>query len=177
MELNQTMLQTPELAKRNKDPRMVTAWNYRDDPMLPRPFPNRAKSEMALPLHRFSYDTPDSPEMFCSPDRPFLKYHPTRLEFSPFSRNDQDDFNPIYGLHYFNCQALREKPRLITNIDIIYSSPIIQENIHHLLADHGLDQTKTLQTIRYLGLPQATFFEYLRATYPRHYWTHLGDKC
>jgi len=177
MELQHTLLLTPDVTASERDPRTAASWNFnRDDSILSRPFPNRPKSEMALPLHRFSHATPDSPEMLCTPERPFPKYQPAKLDFSPFSQNGQDVSNPICGLNYPTRQALREKTRLITSIDIAYSSPIIQENIHHLMADHALDKTKTQQTVRYLGLAEATFFEYLRETYPNHFWTHLGDK-
>jgi len=178
MELQHTLLLTPDATASERDPRKVASWNFnRDDSILPRPFPNRPKSEMALPLHRFSHATPDSPEMLYTPERPFPKYQPAKLDFSPFSQNGQDASNPIYDMNHPTRQSLWEKPRLITSIDVIYCSSIIQENIHHLMADHALDKTKTQQTVRYLGLAEATFFEYLRETYPRHYWTHLGDKC
>jgi len=77
---------------------------------------------------------------------------------------------------YASRQDLHKSPKMINKIDVIYSSPILQENIHHLLTDHALDAVKIQQTLRYLGISDATFFDYIRQNYPRHYWTYLGDK-
>lgn len=178
MELQPTMHLTPDVTIDDRDPRKAVSWNFeRDESMLTRSFAHRSKNDIALPAPHFPQYNPDSPEMLRTPQRPFPKYLPAKLEFSPLSQNSQEVSISIYGLNYPNRQALREAPCLITSIDVIYSSPIIQESIHHLLADHALDKAKTEQTVRYLGLSDATFFEYLRQSYPRHYWAHLGDKC
>lgn len=122
--------------------------------------------------------TPSSPASRATPDRSHVPLRPTKLNFSPASQDPlhPNNPNPIYGLKYPNRQALREEPRMITNVDVIYASPILQDHIHHLLADHALDEKKTRQTLRYLGIRDRIFFDYIRLNYPRHYWVYLGDK-
>jgi len=155
-------------------------------PMLDNPKPNpyatrallqRSTSMRFLQACPLLPDTPKSPELTLTPGIHRQTLQPVRLNFSPESQADHaGDANvPIYGLMYGNRDALREAPRLIDNIAAIYCSPILQENIHHLLADHSLDATKTQQMARYLGIKEEIVYAYIRETYPKH-WAQLGHK-
>jgi len=116
--------------------------------------------------------------MTLTPEGNHNTLQPVKLNFSLISQDNQnpDAIAPIYGLMYHNRKALREPPKLISNVDAIYCSPILQENIHHLLAHHSLDVTKTQQTARCFGIKEEVFFAYIRETYPKHCWAQLGDK-
>ena len=150
----------------------------RPSPYATRPLFQRSNSMRMLPACPYPVATPRSPELTLTPEGNHHILQPVKLNFSPISQNNQapEEHTPIYGLMHHNTQALRESPRLISSVDAIYCSTILQENINHLLADHALDVTKTRQTARYLGIKEEVFFTYIRETYPKHYWAQLGNK-
>ena len=169
-----------ELLKNERDPRRFAGWNHvRGSPEPVKPFPHRYSSASALAASSHSFvPTPTSPEFSLTPAKSHVTLKPSKLNFSPASQDPLNPDNPglIYGLMYSNRQALREDPRMIDNVTVIHSSPILQENIHHLLSDHALDRKKAQQHLRYLGIPNNIFMEYIRQVYSRHYWPHLGDR-
>jgi len=161
MEMQNPIVLTPEKATGEVKGRRSVMGNFLQCSPAPlRPFVQRAQSVRALPARPYLQYTPDSPENAFTPERPFHAFKPTQLHFSPATQNTetQDSSSPLHGLMYADRQALREPPWLITNVEVIYASPILQENIHNLLADHALDEVKTRETIRYLGLQDEPFF-------------------
>jgi len=158
--------------------RFILCWITRPSPYATRPLFQRSNSMRMLPACPYPVATPRSPELTLTREGNHHILQPVKLNFSPISQNNQapEEHTPIHGLMYHNTQALRESPRLISSVDAIYCSTILQENINHLLADHALDVTKTRQTARYLGIKEEVFFTYIRETYPKHYWAQLGNK-
>ena len=157
MELQNAMNITPELFKR--DPRRAEAWNHVTGSPLPaKPFPQGYRHTTASEPSAYPHfvATPTSPESLITPAKSQITLRPTKLTLSPASNDPSppDYQNQVYGLMYPSREALREAPRTINNIDVIYQSPILQENIHHLLADHALDDKKSCQTLRYLGISE-----------------------
>jgi len=50
-----------------------------------------------------------------------------------------------------------------------------QEQVHHFLYDHGINKEKMQSTLRYMGITQSAMMEFIRITYPCHYWSYIGN--
>ena len=172
---------TPESSRYSRDPRMTEAYSptYDDPPRrFPRyyqtdfaPFPDRPRPTL--------YSTPDSPEHGLTPRRSVTVVRSVKFQTPPKPSVPQGErTRSDYGLMYPWRHSLEDKPPLINDIHIIFASPVLQEQIHHFLYDHGITKEKIQSTLRYMGITQSAFMEFIRISYPCHYWSYIGnDDC
>jgi len=131
--------------------------------MQPAPYPNFV-------------GTPDTGEAM-TPITKYTTLQPTKLHFSPRSAfsTPKKQRTVYYGLMYPTHQAIRDKPLQIEDIQTIFASPILQEQIHYMLMDYSLDETKIADFLKYLGIPKCIFLQYINRAYPQHYYTYLTN--
>jgi len=177
-EMQATLQITPQLSRRSRDPRGMEPYSPPHDGPSRR-FPRYYQTDFhPLPdrPRPFSHGTPDSPERQLTPQKSFavvrsVKFHtPTRPSVNTTENNRSD-----YGLMYPWRRSLQEKPQLINDIHIIFASPLLQEQIHLFLYDHGINKEKMQANLRYMGITQAAMMEFIRISYPCHYWSYIGD--
>jgi len=77
---------------------------------------------------------------------------------------------------YPHCQPGEEDIVSITDVNVIFASPLMQEQIHQILCDHSIDKEKMQRNLRYMGITTRSFLEYCKICYPCHYWSQLGHE-
>jgi len=120
--------------------------------------------------------TPSSgPDM--TPISKYTTLRPAKLSFSPHPTRskpkgmERSSFCLMYPTH----QALQQNSLQIEDIQTLFASPILQENLHYLLMDHSLDEAKISETLKYLGIPKCLFVQYINRVYPQHFYTILSN--
>jgi len=171
---------TPEASRHSRDPRITEAYSPTHD-APPRRFPRYYQTDFApLPARPLPalYGTPDSPEPEppMTPRRSVTVVRAVKIQNPPrFSAPQEEKRRSDYGLMYPWRRSLQDKPQLINDIHIIFASPVLQEQIHHFLYDHGINKEKMQSTLRYMGITHSAMMEFIRITYPCHYWSYIGN--
>jgi len=175
-ELQYKMQMSPDSHFVERDSRKMPSWDqrrHRAAKSLPYP---RYFSESFLPDKPcFKLEaTPDSPEerLFSSP---FPSIKPTKLNFTPKTSKgfqNQESSEPL-GLMYLSRQDVM--PTKISDVQVIFGSPLLQEHIHYILCDHAIDRPKMERNLRYMGIDKPTFIRYCRLCYPFHYYPRIED--
>jgi len=173
------MMSSPILLKFSRDPRICDPWNVqeRNTASLP-PFPEEYAHQTAVqpaPYPNF-VGTPDTGEAM-TPIAKYTTLRPAKLSFSPHPTSskpkakDRSSFCLMYPTH----QALQQNSLQIEDIQTLFASPILQENLHYLLMDHSLDEAKISETLKYLGIPKCLFVQYINRVYPQHFYSILSN--
>jgi len=182
-DLNMAMMSSPILPQRQRDPRVCDPWNLqeRQTSSLP-PFPEeyaRQSSVQPAPYPQF-VGTPDTGEAI-TPIAKSVPLRPAKLFFSPhpnkakaMPNNQQTDLRS-HCLMFPTHLALQSNPIQIEDMQTLFASPILQENLHYLLMDHSLDEAKISETLKYLGIPKCLFVQYINRVYPQHFYTILNN--
>jgi len=169
---------TPEFSRHSRDPRMTEAYSPTQDGP-PRRFPRYYQTDFAPLPDRprpTLYSTPDSPEPILTPRRSVTVVRAVKIQTPPrFSAPQDEKRRSDYGLMYPWRRSLQDKPQPINDIHIIFASPVLQEQVHHFLYDHGINKEKMQSTLRYMGITQSAMMEFIRITYPCHYWSYIGN--
>jgi len=178
-DLNMAMMSSPLLPNHSRDPRISDPWNLqeRNTSKLP-PFPeaySHQKAIQAAPYPQF-VGTPDTGEMM-SPFTKRTTLRPAKLSFSPHPTHSAPKIpeRSSYCLMYSTHHALQAKDLHIEDIQTIFASPILQEQLHYLLMDHALDEKKISESLKYLGIPKCLFLQYINRVYPQHFYTILSN--
>jgi len=182
-DLNMAMMSSPIFTKQPRDPRLCDPWNgqARQTSSLP-PFPEEYAHQSAIqpaPYPNF-VGTPDTGEAV-TPIEKYTALRPAKLSFSPhptFAKvkpNSQRTERLSYCLMFPTHQALQSNLLQIEDIQTLFASPILQENLHYLLMDHSLDEAKISETLKYLGIPKCLFVQYINRVYPQHFYTILSN--
>jgi len=178
-DLNTAMMSSPLLPNHSRDPRIADPWNLqeRNTSKLP-PFPEayaHPKAIQSAPYPQF-IGTPDTGEMM-SPRNKYAPLRPAKLSFSlhPTQSAPKIPERSSYCLMYSTHHALQNKALHIEDIQTIFASPILQEHLHYLLMDHALDEKKISETLKYLGIPNCLFLQYINRVYPQHFYTILSN--
>jgi len=169
---------TPAFSRPSRDPRMMEAYSPTHDGP-PRRFPRYYQTDFAplpdRPRPMF-HATPDSPEPDLTPRRSFTVVRAVNFQTPPKpSASKEENNRSDYGLMYPWRRSLQDKPQLINDIHVIFASPVLQEQIHHFLYDHGITKEKMQSTLRYMGITQSALMEFIRISYPCHYWSYIGN--
>ena len=176
-DLNMAMMSSPLLPKR--DPRLCDPWNVqeRNTASLP-PFPEsyvRYNAVQPAPYPGFIPTPSSGPDI--TPISKYTTLRPAKLSFSPHPTRskpkgmERSSFCLMYPTH----QALQQNSLQIEDIQTLFASPILQENLHYLLMDHSLDEAKISETLKYLGIPKCLFVQYINRVYPQHFYTILSN--
>ena len=177
-ELQAHMQITPEIIRHDRDPRRFASWDHRrttgyslarflnNDNLLP----NKAYPPFEA--------TPDSPEYPSSRGK-HTPIRPTKFNFilrKPDKFLNSDEPIEVFGLMYPHCQPGEEDIGPITDVNVIFASPLLQEQVHQILCDHSIDKDKMQRNLRYMGVTTRAFLEYCKISYPCHYWVQLGHE-
>ena len=174
-ELQHKMQMSPDSHFAERDPRKMPSWDqrrHRAAKSLPYP---KYFSESFLPdKPRFKLEsTPDSPEgTFLSP---FPSIKPTELNFTPQTNKGFQNHEPSEPLGLMYPYRKDDVPTRISDVHVIFGSPLLQEHIHYLLCDHAIDRPKMERNLRYMGIDKPTFLQYCRLCYPFHYYSRVED--
>jgi len=182
-DLNMAMMSSPILTKHQRDPRLCDPWNVqeRETSSLP-PFPEEYAHQNAIQPAPYPHfvGTPDTGEAM-TPIAKYTTLRPAKLSFSPHpayakvKSNNQRPERSSYCLMFPTHQAIQSNSLQIEDIQTIFASPILQEQLHYLLMDHSLDDTKILECLKYLGIPKCLFLQYINRVYPQHFYTILSN--
>jgi len=178
-DLNMAMMSSPILPKLSRDPRICDPWNVqeRNTASLP-PFPEEYAHQTAVqpaPYPNF-VGTPDTGEAM-TPIAKYTTLRPAKLSFSPqpTSSKPKGMNRASFCLMYPTHQAFQQNSLQIEDIQTIFASPLLQEHLHYLLMDHDLDDKKTSECLKYLGIPKCLFLQYINRVYPQHFYTILSN--
>jgi len=178
-DLNMAMMSSPILTKHPRDLRLCDPWNVqeRQTASLP-PFPEEYAHQNAIQLASYPHfvATPDTGEA-ATPIAKYTTLRPAKLSFSPHPTYSQRKLpeRSSYCLMFPTHQALQNNPLHIEDIQTIFASPILQEQLHYLLMDHSLDETKITECLKNLGIPKCLFLQYINRVYPQHFYTILSN--
>jgi len=146
-ELQAKMQVTPEIVRHDRDPRRFASFDQR-----------RTTSSNGYPFARFFHNdsllpnkayppfeaTPDSPECPTSRGKN-MPIRPTKLNFTPQKPHkflNSDEPIEVFGLMYPHCQPGEEDIGPITDVNVIFASPLLQEQIHQILCDTQWTKTR-----------------------------------
>jgi len=174
-DLNMAMMASPILPSRSRDPRIKDPWNVQErNTSKLAPFPETYSYQKAISAAPYPHfvGTPDTGETM-SPFTTHTNLRPAKLSFSPHPTHSEPKIpeRSSYCLMYSTHHALQNKALHIEDIQTIFASPILQEQLHYLLMDHALDETKISETLKYLGVPKCLFLQYINRVYPQHFYT------
>jgi len=182
-DLNMAMMSSPILPKHSRDPRLCDPWNgqARQTSSLP-PFPEEYSHQSTMQLAPYPQfvGTPDTGEA-TTPMAKCTNLRPAKLSFSPHTTyaktkpNSQRPERSSYCLMFPTHQSIQSNLLQIEDIQTLFVSPILQENLHYLLMDHSLDEAKISETLKYLGIPKCLFVQYINRVYPQHFYTILSN--
>jgi len=182
-DLNMAMMSSPILTQRQRDPRLCDPWNLQERqtsslPLFPEEYA-RQNAVQPAPYPHF-VGTPNTGEAV-TPVTKYTTLRPAKLSFSPHpahakvKSNSQRMERSSHCLMFPTYQALQNNPLHIEDIQTIFASPILQEQLHYLLMDHALDEKKISECLKYLGIPKCLFVQYINRVYPQHFYTILSN--
>ena len=178
-DLNMAMIGSPISTKHSRDPRLCDHWNVQERHIssLP-PFPEEYAHQNAIqpaPYPPF-VGTPDTGEAM-TPIAKYTTLRPAKLSFSPHPTHSKPKTleRSSYCLMYPTHHTLQSNALQIEDIQTIFASPILQEQLHYLLMDHALDETKITECLKYLGIPKCLFLQCINRVYPQHFYTILSN--